>query len=60
MTSAVLFKVFGLYLIVLVISVIGYFFGLSAVTSMCVGFIAAFALNLALTILDLWSEYRNG
>lgn len=59
MTSGFLVKSLGLYFVVLVVTAIGYCFGLSAVTAMCVGFIAAFALNLALTILDRWLGYKS-
>jgi hypothetical protein len=59
MSGTLLVKIGFLYLVVLVVTGIGYGLGLSAVTALCVGFIAAFGLNLALTIFDAWSRYRS-
>jgi hypothetical protein len=58
MTGSLLSKILGLYLITLVVAAIGYCFGLSAVTALCVGTIAAVGANLALTIWDRWAGYR--
>lgn len=60
MTGSLLFKILSLYIIVLVVTGIGYGFGLSAVTALCVGFICAFGANLALSIFEEWLRYRNG
>lgn len=60
MTGTFLAKIGFLYLVVLVVAGAGYSLGLSAVTALCVGFIAAFGVNLALAIWDSWSRYRNG